>query len=212
MRCSGIRPQHKVTCRLQLEAAGNSVSTIATARQQVSALSLLPGDTGSLSEGLGEPAQELGPHPPQRPQRQATCCREQHFREHEVTLVVHFWRCLHGRLPGLQALVDRPDETRRVMNFKRLALTDHKLDVPRLAKKKAIKQALESNGEQAADPQSRCSPAAGCTHAMPQRWGQNLRQDLTMYARAASTVCCRLLSGALPAEQEARGLNRGACM
>ena len=49
---------------------------------------------------------------------------------------------------SLQALVDRPDETRRVMNFKRLALTDHKLDVPRLAKKKAIKKALESNGEQ----------------------------------------------------------------
>ena len=47
---------------------------------------------------------------------------------------------------SLQALVDRPDETRRVMNFKRLALTDHKLDVPRLAKKKAIKKALESNG------------------------------------------------------------------
>lgn len=49
---------------------------------------------------------------------------------------------------SLQALVDRPDETRRVMNFKRLALTDHKLDVPRLAKKKAIKKALETNGEQ----------------------------------------------------------------
>ena len=49
---------------------------------------------------------------------------------------------------SLQALVDRPDETRRVMNFKRLALTDHKLDVPRLAKKKAIKEALETNGEQ----------------------------------------------------------------
>eukprot|EP00891_Asterochloris_glomerata_P001006 jgi/Astpho2/1006/gw1.00016.284.1_t len=44
-----------------------------------------------------------------------------------------------------RALVDRPDETRRVMNFKRLALTDHKLDVPRLAKKKAIKKALETN-------------------------------------------------------------------
>ena len=44
--------------------------------------------------------------------------------------------------------MDRPDETRRVMNFKRLALTDHKLDVPRLAKKKAIIKALETNGEQ----------------------------------------------------------------
>ena len=48
------------------------------------------------------------------------------------------------------------------MNFKRLALTDHKLDVPRLAKKKAIKKALETNGEQL---QSRCSGEHHPCHA-----------------------------------------------
>ena len=59
------------------------------------------------------------------------------------------------------------------MNFKRLALTDHKLDVPRLAKKKAIKKALETNGEQL---QSRCSGST--THAMPQTWRQDLEPPL----------------------------------
>ena len=45
-----------------------------------------------------------------------------------------------------QALVDRPDEIRRVINFKRLALTDLKIDIPRLAKKKVLKEALETSG------------------------------------------------------------------
>lgn len=45
-----------------------------------------------------------------------------------------------------QALVDRPDEIRRVINFKRLALTDLKVDIPRLAKKKVLKEALATSG------------------------------------------------------------------
>jgi hypothetical protein len=45
-----------------------------------------------------------------------------------------------------QALVDRPDEVRRVINFKRLALTDIKLDIPRLAKKKVLSEALSTTG------------------------------------------------------------------
>lgn len=50
------------------------------------------------------------------------------------------------RLVGPQALVDRPDEVRRVMNFKRLALTDLKVDIPRLAKKKVLSEALSTSG------------------------------------------------------------------
>ena len=45
-----------------------------------------------------------------------------------------------------QALVDRPEEIRRVINFKRLAITDLKIDIPRLAKKKVLKEALETSG------------------------------------------------------------------
>lgn len=42
--------------------------------------------------------------------------------------------------------MDRPDEVRRVINFKRLALTDIKLDIPRLAKKKVLSEALSTAG------------------------------------------------------------------
>ena len=48
---------------------------------------------------------------------------------------------------SLQVLIDRPDETRRVENFKRLQLTDYKIDISKLAKKKALKAALEKDGE-----------------------------------------------------------------
>jgi large subunit ribosomal protein L14e len=34
--------------------------------------------------------------------------------------------------------VDAPDQARRVINFKRLALTDLKIDLPRLAPKKVV--------------------------------------------------------------------------
>lgn len=43
--------------------------------------------------------------------------------------------------------MDRPDEVRRVINFKRLAITEHKVDIPRLAKKKVLAAALEESGE-----------------------------------------------------------------
>ncbi len=46
----------------------------------------------------------------------------------------------------MQALVDRPDEVRRMVNFKRMALTDFKIDIPRLAKKKVLTAALEESG------------------------------------------------------------------
>ena len=42
--------------------------------------------------------------------------------------------------------MDRPGEVRRVINFKRLALTDIKLDIPRLAKKKVLSEALSTAG------------------------------------------------------------------
>jgi large subunit ribosomal protein L14e len=59
-----------------------------------------------------------------------------------------------------RALVDRPDEVRRVINFKRLALTDYKVDIPRLAKKKVLSEALSS-----ADTFSKFESSA---------WGQKL--------------------------------------
>ncbi|KAK9800813.1 hypothetical protein WJX73_010839 [Symbiochloris irregularis] len=44
-----------------------------------------------------------------------------------------------------RALVDRPDEVRRVVSFKRLALTDFKVEIPRLARKSVLKSALEES-------------------------------------------------------------------
>lgn len=44
-----------------------------------------------------------------------------------------------------RALIDSPDMLRQQINFKRLALTDFKVDIPRLAKKKALKAALEES-------------------------------------------------------------------
>jgi large subunit ribosomal protein L14e len=45
----------------------------------------------------------------------------------------------------LQALIDHPDETRRVINFKRLLMTDFKIDIPRCAKKSVLKKAVEES-------------------------------------------------------------------
>ena len=44
-------------------------------------------------------------------------------------------------------MIDRPDVVRRVENFKRLTLTDFKIDIHKLAKKKDLKKALEENGK-----------------------------------------------------------------
>ena len=46
-----------------------------------------------------------------------------------------------------QALIDHPTEIRRMESFKRMTLTDFKIDIPRLANKKTLKAALESAGE-----------------------------------------------------------------
>ena len=48
-------------------------------------------------------------------------------------------------LPHLQALIDRPDEARSVINFKRLTITDFKVDIPRCAKKTVLKKAIEDS-------------------------------------------------------------------
>lgn len=47
----------------------------------------------------------------------------------------------------LQALVDFPGQTRRVVSFKRMALTDFTVEIPRLAKKAVLKKAIEEAGE-----------------------------------------------------------------
>jgi ribosomal protein L14E/L6E/L27E len=46
-----------------------------------------------------------------------------------------------------QALVDAPGFTRRVETFKRLTLTDFKLDIPRLAAKKVVNEKWAADGE-----------------------------------------------------------------
>ena len=62
------------------------------------------------------------------------------------------WDCVPDTVltpsPCMQAVVDRPDETRRVIPFKRLILTDFKCDLTRLAKKKELQQALDESGMQ----------------------------------------------------------------
>jgi large subunit ribosomal protein L14e len=47
----------------------------------------------------------------------------------------------------LQALVDAPDMVRSQMNFKRLSLTDIKIEINRVPKKKALIEAMEKAGE-----------------------------------------------------------------
>ncbi len=53
---------------------------------------------------------------------------------------------LPQRAVRAQALVDRPDMVRKQINFKRLVLTDFKIEIPRLAKKKVLSAALEESG------------------------------------------------------------------
>jgi large subunit ribosomal protein L14e len=64
---------------------------------------------------------------------------------------------IHGALwviGYLQALVDAPGQTRRVVNFKRLALTDFKLELNRLAPKKTVVAKFAEAGEYG----GRCTP------------------------------------------------------
>ena len=72
-------------------------------------------------------------------------------------------------LASLQALVDRPDEVRRVVSFKRIALTDFKVDIPRLAKKTVLKKALEESGAlpvacQLQQSRLECSPSVALAY------------------------------------------------
>ena len=46
-----------------------------------------------------------------------------------------------------QALVDAPDMVRSQMNFKRLSLTDIKIDIKRVPKKKELLAAMEAAGK-----------------------------------------------------------------
>ena len=48
---------------------------------------------------------------------------------------------------SLQALVDAPDMVRSQMNFKRISLTDIKIDINRVPKKKALIEAMEKAGK-----------------------------------------------------------------
>jgi len=53
--------------------------------------------------------------------------------------------------PDEQALVDAPGRARDVVNFKRLALTDYKVDIPRLASKKVLTAEFSKAGKQVDD-------------------------------------------------------------
>ncbi len=50
-------------------------------------------------------------------------------------------------LSARRALVDAPDATRKVLGFKRLSLTDFKVDIPRLASKKVLSAKLAEDGQ-----------------------------------------------------------------
>lgn len=54
--------------------------------------------------------------------------------------------CILTNIEYGQALVDAPDMVRGQMNFKRLSLTDIKIDIPRIPKKKTLIAAMESAG------------------------------------------------------------------
>jgi len=54
--------------------------------------------------------------------------------------------CL-SRFSHSRALVDAPEITRKIMSFKRLSLTDLKVDIPRLASKKVLKAKIAESGE-----------------------------------------------------------------
>ena len=43
--------------------------------------------------------------------------------------------------------MDAPEFTRKIVNFKRLSLTDLKVDIPRLASKKVLTAKLAESGE-----------------------------------------------------------------
>ena len=54
---------------------------------------------------------------------------------------MHIFLCYH-----IQALVDAPDMVRSQMNFKRLSLTDIKIDIKRVPRKKELMEAMKAAG------------------------------------------------------------------
>lgn len=73
---------------------------------------------------------------------------------------------LHAHAPRVRrALVDAPGMTRKVMNFKRLALTDFKVEITRQASKKVLNVKWAEAGK--------------CGHA----WVSAVGRDITMRAR-----------------------------
>ena len=65
------------------------------------------------------------------------------FNGHVVDLTVIFLMT--------QALVDSPDTVRSQINFKRLSLTDIKIDIKRVPKKKVLVAAMEAAGKYSND-------------------------------------------------------------
>lgn len=65
----------------------------------------------------------------------------------------------------MQALVDAPSETRKVIGFKRLQLTDLKVEIPRLASKKVLVEAFNSAGAKCNRPSAsnRCISGLDCS-------------------------------------------------
>lgn len=64
--------------------------------------------------------------------------------------IINCFNEIHIHLDNWQALVDAPDMVRSQMNFKRLSLTDIKIDISRIPKKKTLIAAMEAAGEYSA--------------------------------------------------------------
>ena len=84
--------------------------------------------------------------------------------------------------------MDFPGQTRRVISFKRMALTDFTVDIPRLAKKSVLAKALEEAGEQVAGQRM---------HAGLVRQGS--QEGRPAGQRHGQQACCRACRGQLAA-------------
>lgn len=62
----------------------------------------------------------------------------------------------HLAWPPPQALVDAPGQARRVVNFKRMSLTDFVVDIPRLASKKVVTAKFAESGGWLPDTSNIC--------------------------------------------------------
>ena len=59
-----------------------------------------------------------------------------------------------------RALVDAPDYTRKIVSFRRLSLTDLKVDIPRLASKKVLSAKLAESGKPSSSQENRSAACA----------------------------------------------------